>query len=61
MLKAYDIQTSYNYSQKTCVVAESIADAERLFLKEYPNTEILEIKLHAVYVIVQKTGLAGEL
>jgi len=51
-MKVFDIQTPYNYSQKSCVVAEDMATAERLFLKEYPGTVILEIKLHSEYVIV---------
>jgi hypothetical protein len=33
-------------------VAKDMATAERLFLKEYPGTVILEIKLHSEYVIV---------
>jgi hypothetical protein len=53
-MKVYDILTPSNYSQKSCVVANSMAMAENLFLAEYPGTTILEIKLHAEYVIIQK-------
>lgn len=53
-MKVFDVLTPYNYSQKSCVVADSIAEAEKLFLQEYPDTKILEIKLHAEYVIVQE-------
>jgi hypothetical protein len=31
-----------------------MATAEELFLKAYPGIKILEIKLHAEYVIIQK-------
>jgi len=53
MMKVYDILTPYNYSQKSCVVAQNMATAETLFKKEYPNTTILEIKLHSDYVVVR--------
>lgn len=52
-MKVYDILTPFNYSQKSCVVADNMAKAEELFLKEYPGTKILEITLHAEYVLVQ--------
>ena len=52
-MKVFDILTPYNYSQKSCVVADNMAQAETLFLKEYPNTTILEIKKHSDYVIVK--------
>ena len=51
-MKVYNILTPYNYSQTSCVVADNMGEAERLFLKKYPNTTILEIKKHADYVIV---------
>ena len=53
-MKVFDILTPFNYSQKNCVVAEDMATAEELFLKAYPGIKILEIKLHAEYVIIQK-------
>jgi hypothetical protein len=53
-MKVFDVLTPFNYSQKNCVVAEDMATAEELFLKEYPGIKILEIKLHAEYVIIQK-------
>lgn len=52
-MKVYDILTPFNYSQKSCVVADSIGKAEELFLKQYPNTTILEIRKHSDYVLVQ--------
>ncbi len=54
MLKVYDITTFYNYSQKHCVVAENMAEAEKLFLEAYPDITILRIELHTEYVIVKK-------
>ena len=59
-MKVYDVLTPHNYSQKTCVVAESIASAEKAFLRKYPYTTILKIELHAEYVIVDRPADAGE-
>ena len=53
-MKIFDILTPNNYSQTSSVVAKNMATAEKLFLEKYPNLTILEIKLHAEYVIVQK-------
>lgn len=53
-MKVYDILTPFNRSQTHSVVAESIAKAEEIFLKKYPGTEILEIRLHSDYVEIQK-------
>ena len=53
MMKVFDIQTGFNYSQTHSVVAESMAKAEETFHKEYPHTEILEIRLHSSYVQIQ--------
>ena len=52
-MKVYNIQTPFNHSQTSCVVAESMGQAEKLFLEKYPNTTILKIEKHADYVIVQ--------
>lgn len=52
-MKVYNIQTPYNYSQTSCVVADSMAEAEQLFLKKYPNTTILKIEKHSDYIIVK--------
>lgn len=52
-MKAYKIQTPYNYSQPHIVVADDMGKAEKIFLSEYPNTKILEIELVAEYVQVQ--------
>ena len=51
-MKVYDILSAFNYSQTYSVVAESMAEAEKAFLAEYPGTIILEIKLHAKYVLI---------
>lgn len=58
-MKVFNILTPYNYSQTSCVVAEDMATAEKLFLKEYPNTTILKIELHSNYVIVQPAPEKG--
>ena len=51
-MRVYDIVTPFNYSQTHSVVAANAGDAEKAFLREYPGTKILEIKMHAEYVIV---------
>ena len=53
-MKVFDIQTGYNYSQRHCVVADSMADAERIFNAKYWPTDIRSIELHSEYVQIQK-------
>jgi hypothetical protein len=53
-MNVYDILTPYNYSQKSCVVANNMAEAEKIFLQKYPDTTILKIELHSNYVLIQK-------
>lgn len=52
-MKVYDIVTPYTYSQKHCVVADSMGDAEKIFNKKYWPTKIIEIRLHSEYVEIQ--------
>ena len=52
-MKVYDIETGFNYSQNHCVVAESMAEAERIFLAKYWPITIKSIKLHSEYVQIQ--------
>ena len=54
MYKAYSILTGFNYSQKHIVIAKNMAEAEKLFLEQYPNITIKEIKLDAEYVTLPK-------
>jgi len=54
-MKVFNILTPYNYSQQSCVVADSIGEAEKLFLQKYPNSTILKIEKHSDYVIVKNT------
>ena len=51
-MKVYDVVTVYNRGQVHSVVASDMATAEKLFKEKYGGT-ILEIKLHAEYVIVE--------
>jgi len=53
-MKVYKIQTPFNYSQTHCVVAENMAEAERLHKEAYPDLDIIEITLISDYVIVSK-------
>ena len=61
-MNVYDILTLYNYSKTHSVVAKSMGEAERLYKEKYapyaPN--IIEIRLHAEYVIVQQEGVENE-
>ncbi len=52
-MNVYDIITAYDHGQTPCVVADSMAEAERIFLGKYWPTEIQEIRLHSTYVQVQ--------
>ena len=53
-MKVYDILTPGNYSQTHSVVAKNMGEAERLYKAKYGPIRIIEIKLHAEYVIVQE-------
>jgi hypothetical protein len=53
-MKVYDIETIYTYGQRHSVVAENMAEAERIFLAKYWPTEIKSIALHSSYVQIQK-------
>jgi hypothetical protein len=54
-MKVYNIKTTYcSYGQIHCVVAESMAEAERIFKAKYWPTEIEAIALHSNYVQIQQ-------
>ena len=53
-MKVFDIETGFNYSQNHSVVAENMAEAERIFLAKYRPTTIRSIRLHSEYVQIQK-------
>lgn len=52
-MKVYDIEDGFNYSQVHSVVAETMAEAERIFKAKYWPVEIKAIRLHSEYVQVQ--------
>jgi len=53
-MKIFTIQTGFNYSQRHCVVAENMAEAERIFRAKYWPTTIKTIELYSEYVQIQK-------
>jgi len=50
----YDIKTKSTGNQIHSVVAESMAEAERVFNGKYWPTTIISIDLHSEYVQIQK-------
>lgn len=52
-MNVYDIDVGFNYSQTHSVVAENMAQAERIFLAKYWPVQIKTIKLHSEYVQIQ--------
>ncbi len=52
-MNVYDINTVYSHSQTHSVVAESMAEAERVFKAKYWPTKIESITLHSEYVQIQ--------
>lgn len=52
-MKVFTVLTPYNHSQASCVVADTIAEAEKLFLEKYPMSTILRIEKISDYVIVK--------
>jgi len=53
-MKIYDIKTTGTYSQPHSVVADSMAEAERIYTAKYWPVEIKAIELHSEYVLIQK-------
>jgi hypothetical protein len=53
-MKVFNIITTFTAGQRHCVVAESMAEAERIFKAKYWPTEIRSIELHSDYVQIQK-------
>lgn len=53
-MKVYDVYTNCNYGQIHSVVADSMAEAERVFKGKYSHTTIKQIILHSEYVQIQK-------
>jgi hypothetical protein len=52
-MKVYDIEDGYNYAQVHSVVADSMAEAERIYRAKYWPTTIKAIRLHSEYVQIQ--------
>lgn len=52
-MKVYDIQTNYSFDNIHSVVADSMAEAERIFKAKYWPTEIKSITVHSDFVQVQ--------
>ena len=53
-MKIYDIETVSAYGQVHSVVADNMAQAERIFNAKYWPTDIKAIRLHSEYVQIQK-------
>jgi hypothetical protein len=51
-LNVYNIEAEYNMVQPYCVVADSMAEAERIFKAKY-SAKILAIKLYSDHVQIQ--------
>jgi hypothetical protein len=52
-MNVYEVTTAFSSRDRQMVVANSMAEAEKLFNDKYWPTEILEIKLISSYVIVK--------
>ena len=53
MLKVYDVNDGFCYGQIHSVVAENVAQAERIYRFKYPYDTIRTMTLHSEYVQVQ--------
>jgi hypothetical protein len=53
-MKVYKVLTGYGDYQNHCVVCDNLAEVEKLFKEEYPNTTIKGVELWSEYVIVKK-------
>jgi hypothetical protein len=52
-MNVYDIETDFTFGQKHSVVANNMAEAERIFKGKYWPTTINKIVLHSEYVQIQ--------
>jgi hypothetical protein len=48
------------WSQRHCVVAHSMGEAERIYKTKYPYTTLEKITLYSNYVLIQGTGEVEE-
>ena len=53
-MKVFVVNTVYSGSQTNCVVADNMAEAERIFNAKYWPTTIRSIELFSDYVQIQK-------
>lgn len=53
MLKVYDVTDVFCHGQIHSVVAENVAQAERIYRLKYPYATIRTMTLHSEYVQVQ--------
>ncbi len=53
-MKVFKILTGFGDYQNHCVVAENMAEAERIFNSKYWPTTIIKIELWSNYVQIQK-------
>ena len=49
-MKTFRVYTAFNHSQVTLVIADNMAEAERIFLKAYEYAMIEKIELISSYV-----------
>ena len=52
-MKVYDIDDGFCYRQIHSVVADNMAQAERIYIAKYKSRIIRKIELHSEYVLVQ--------
>jgi len=53
-MKVFVVKTNFSGSQTNCVVADNMAEAERIFNAKYWPTTIRSIELFSDYVQIQK-------
>jgi len=53
-MKAFIVFTGFSDYQNHCVIAENMAEAERIFVAKYWPTTIKSIVLYSEYVQIQK-------
>lgn len=52
-MKVYKMMTGHDDYKNHCVVAESLADAERIFLVKHKGVTIKAVELYSEYVQIQ--------
>lgn len=53
-MNAYKIMTEFDHVQLHLVIANSLGEAEKIWMEEYPDTQIKSIEFMTEYVLIPR-------